>query len=118
MIAQYVGFTVTLTNRIRLIERRTRAYGRLKPEPIKFGRCRINKQVRAHAIHELFGLIVAKMSSLLNSVPTLLALPPDRSVSVCAKFQINKPAPQFELRNDSGLRMTLYSFLTNQPEGL
>jgi hypothetical protein len=56
MIAQYVGFTVTLTNRIRLIERPTRAYGRLKPEPIRFGRCRFNRQVRTHAIHELFGL--------------------------------------------------------------
>jgi hypothetical protein len=33
MIAQYVVFTVTLTNRIRLIERRTRAYGRLNSEP-------------------------------------------------------------------------------------
>jgi len=51
MIAQYVAFSV-----IFLIERRTRAYGRLKPEPIKFGRCRINRQVRTHAIHELFGI--------------------------------------------------------------
>jgi NADH dehydrogenase [ubiquinone] 1 alpha subcomplex assembly factor 1 len=59
MIAQYVGFTVTLTNRIRLLERRTRAYGQLKPEPIRFGRCRINRQVRTHAIHELFGLRLA-----------------------------------------------------------
>jgi hypothetical protein len=56
MIEQYVGFAVTLTNRIRLIERRTRTYGRLKPEPIRFGRCRINRQVRTYAIHELFGL--------------------------------------------------------------
>ena len=46
MITQYVAFTV-----IFLIERRTRAYGRLKKI-----RCRINRQVRTHAIHELFGL--------------------------------------------------------------
>jgi hypothetical protein len=52
MIAQYVGFTV-----IFLIERRTRAFGRLKKI-----RCRINRQVRTHAIHELFGLIRANGS--------------------------------------------------------
>ena len=67
MLAQYVGFTVPLTNRIRLIERRTRAYDRLKPEPIRFGRCRIKRQVRTHAIHELFELVMIVNEYQLNS---------------------------------------------------
>ena len=75
MIAWHVGFTVTLTNRIRLIERRTRAYGRLKPEPIRFGRCRINRQVRTHAIRELFGLdLLLYLAALVLHILSWFAL--------------------------------------------
>ena len=48
MITQNIGITVNY-----LIERRTRGYGRLKKIC-----CKIYRQVRARAIHELFGLIL------------------------------------------------------------